>query len=132
MQNKHHYAEILQYLIDGGDICDIEVKYENAFWCTCSIADRYALLIGTKGYKFRTKPKTVIFNGIELPMYETKNLEVGTCYYIPVPIAEEFASTQRWFNDELDARRLERGLVFLKKDDAIAWGKAMSPTYKPD
>lgn len=127
MTNKHPYADILQYLIEGGDVFDIQIQYKEGSWFSCSLEDRNALLLGIQSCNFRIKPKTVMFNGLELPMYETKELEYEVQYYMPNPIAEGFVSGQHWYNDSLDTRRLERGLIFLKEGDAVAWGKAMCP-----
>lgn len=127
MTNKHPYADILQYLIDGGDVFGIQIQYKDRAWVSCGPAARNFLIIGAEDYKFRIKPKTVMFNGVELPMWETTALKYNEKYYVPEVRSNDFVNHTRWFNDELDTKRLNRGLVFLNQEDAIAWGKAMCP-----
>lgn len=128
MTNKHPYADILQYLIDGGNVESIEAKQKiYGTWHKFNMGDMSHLLTGDVDYSFRIKPKTVMFNGLELPMYETSRPADNAKYYIANPMSDNFANKQQWYNDELDTMRLNRGLVFLKEEDAVAWGKAMCP-----
>lgn len=125
---KHPYADILQYLIDGGDFDCIECRLKNhTAWNIVMTNDIAALVCGDSRYAFRIKPKTVMFNGLELPMYETTAPQKGTHYYVASPASIEFALSLRWDSHSVDHNKLNRGLVFLKEEDAVAWGKAMCP-----
>lgn len=128
MTNKHPYADILQYLIDGGDAYDIECKLKKSILWHIATTDHIANLVyGDGHYEFRIKPKTVMFNGLELPMYETTAPQKGTRYYVASHASTEFVFSLTWDNHSVDHEKLRRGLVFLKEEDATAWGKAMCP-----
>ena len=74
-------------------------------------------------------PKTRIINGFEVPAPETNEPESHADYYLVSTIAECFYRNETWSGHR--AHRtwhriwLERGLVFLNKEDAIANAKAM-------
>ncbi len=71
-------------------------------------------------------PKTRIINGFEVPAPETEGLRQGVMYCISVPTNKGFYCECEWVGDlEFDFLLLERGLVFLTKEDAIANAKAM-------
>ena len=129
MTTKHPYAEILQYLINGGDIDQVQVtviqdepEYKKPVW-----SQYMSLLAGTQNYVFRIKPKTVMFNGKELPIYETVAPEIGETYFCPLLVGRLSYTEWEWSNDEFDQESLKKGQVFLNKEDAIQWAKAMIP-----
>lgn len=70
-------------------------------------------------------PETRIINGFEVPVPETKALKDGSRYYAASIDNEYFYESYTWYGDSFDFRMLERGLVFLNKDNAIANAKAM-------
>ena len=71
-------------------------------------------------------PKTRVINGFEVPAPETEELRQGVMYCISVPTNKGFYCECEWVGDlEFDFLLLERGLVFLTKEDAIANAKAM-------
>jgi hypothetical protein len=69
--------------------------------------------------------KTRIINGFEVPAPHHEELKVGDWYFRPILIYDEFCEEERWSVGSYDLRLLERGLVFLNKEDAIANAKAM-------
>lgn len=69
--------------------------------------------------------KTRIINGFEVPAPETKSPDRDTRYFTASHASAEFSSAITWKNGEFDNLLLERGLVFLNKEDAIANEKAM-------
>ena len=71
-------------------------------------------------------PKTRIINGFEVPAPEIKEPEFGTKYYLASTLNEYFfAEYCTWDGERFEACWLERGLIFLNKEDAIANAKAM-------
>lgn len=70
-------------------------------------------------------PKTRIINGFEVPAPVREELEVGDMYFTPSIGFEGFHDVWEWGNTKLHKLYLERGLIFLKKEDAIANAKAM-------
>lgn len=66
-------------------------------------------------------------NGFEVPAPEKQALYDGDEYYSPVLANVDFCIKLIWDDDDgaFDIRLLDRGLVFLNKEDAIANAKAM-------
>jgi hypothetical protein len=54
-------------------------------------------------------------------------LEMAQTYYYPSTGLPSFYDMTHWIDDCCDKQHQKRGLVFLTKEDAIAWGKAMCP-----
>lgn len=78
-----------------------------------------------KPERYSLKPKTVAINGIEVERGVYFDLAEDQGYFIPVIDKEYFFSEYHWCNDDLDKQWLERGLVFLEKEKAVAMAKAM-------
>lgn len=75
--------------------------------------------------QFRIAPRTILVNGVEVPAPEMVAPKVGATYYIPTPATGELWS-ERWNQcEDVTARHIERGLVYLNKEDAIVRAKAM-------
>lgn len=70
-------------------------------------------------------PKTRIINGFEVPAPVREELEVGDMYFVPSVGFEDFHDVWEWGCTKLHKLYLERGVVFLSKEDAIANAKAM-------
>ena len=73
------------------------------------------------------KPKTRIINGFEVPapVTDPDSMKVGDKYYCADGSESSWFFWSSWAGDETDKMWLERGLVFLRKEDAIANAKAM-------
>lgn len=129
MTTKHPYAEILQYLVNGGDIDQVQVTViqDVPEYKKPTLTQYMSLLAGTQDYVFRIMPKTVMFNDKELPIYETVTPEIGETYFCPLLVGRLSYTEWEWANDEFDQKSLKNGLVFLNKEDAIQWAKAMFP-----
>lgn len=70
-------------------------------------------------------PKTHIINGFEVPAPVVEEPNEGDMYFTANILEAEFYEEERWSVGSYDLRLLERGLVFLNKEDAIANAKAM-------
>ena len=70
-------------------------------------------------------PDTIIVNGLDVPAPEKVAPQPGQLFYTPNLILPDWVGTQTWGPDHYDQRYLERGLVYLKKEHAIARAKAM-------
>lgn len=79
-----------------------------AFWC----ASKYSL-----------KPKTVTINGIEVEC-GVDRIEYGSYCYIANVANRNYVAKSVW-DESCDNAWLERGLVFLEKEKAVAMAKAM-------
>jgi len=74
---------------------------------------------------YELKPKTGMLNGFEVPAPEDDSIGIGQIYYCPYVTGYDKFNDYVWTNYESDFIALERGLVFLKKEDAIATANAM-------
>ena len=81
-------------------------------------------------FEYRIAPRTILVNGVEVPGPEKDAPEVGATYYVPDQSEESLAYDFSWGDDDMDARFLERGLVYLDKESAIARAKAMLITQE--
>ena len=74
---------------------------------------------------YRRKPNTVMVNGFEVVAPVKLALKDCEAYYCATPDTECWYGTARWRNDSDDKRWFTRGLIFLKREHAIAYAKAM-------
>ena len=81
-------------------------------------------------FEYRVAPRTIMVNGVEVPAGEKEAPSKGATYYVPDQAEESLAYDFSWSDDDMDARFLERGLVYLDKESAIARAKAMLITQE--
>lgn len=79
--------------------------------------------------QFRLAPRTILVNGVEVPAPEKEAPADGAEYFVPYLDIGAYEELY-WKQDELDARLLNRGLVYLDKASAIARAKAMLITQE--
>lgn len=83
--------------------------------------------------EYRRKPRNININGHEVPEPVREPLGHKAKYFIPAISGRYFATEFYWCNDDTDSRFLERGLVHLTEEAAIAHAKALlSFTAKPE
>ncbi len=88
---------------------------------TGSVTSVYSCEGGTEA--FRLKPQLVI-GGRLVPMPEREAPAEGTTYFTPDPHSVDHYGSYIWRNLQSNQRFLERGLVHLTKEAAIAHGEA--------
>ena len=85
---------------------------------------------------YRAKPApapTIIVNGIEVPEPVREALEVGQRYWLADPTSITFHKKTYWGDDDIDIRILNRGLIHLTEEAAVAHAKAMlAPSMRGD
>lgn len=75
--------------------------------------------------EFRLAPRTILVNGVEVPAPESVAPPLMSKVFAPSTFSHDLYSSWCWHNDPVDAGYLERGLVYLDKESAIARAKAM-------
>jgi hypothetical protein len=71
-------------------------------------------------------PKTITVNGFDVPAPETVAPDYGTKYCVPALCTDDLVDGGvEWNGDKHDGLYLQRGIVYLNKDHAIARAKAM-------
>lgn len=78
----------------------------------------------------RLAPRTILVNGVEVPAPETAYPEDGIDFYVPDLAEADLFSKGNWDEAEWDLNALDRGLVYLDKESAIARAKAMLITQE--
>lgn len=79
----------------------------------------------TENYQYRRKPDVIKINGFEVPAPLKVAPKIGTAYSYANPSLEDFHITYTWDNDDFDKRLLQKGLIHLTKEAAIAHAKAL-------
>ena len=79
---------------------------------------------------YRIAPRTIMVNGVEVPAPETAYPEDGVDFYVPDLAEADLFSEGNWDEAEWDLNALNRGLVYLDKESAIARAKAMLITQE--
>lgn len=75
--------------------------------------------------EFRLAPRTILVNGVEVPAPESEAPKKHTYFFLPDFEMDSMFVEDYWVASQDDNRLLERGLVYLNKEDAIARAKAM-------
>lgn len=113
--------EVRQFFKDSGSIF-------YGGWRDCAPSD----MTFPNDYEYRRKPRTININGHEVPEPVREPLECGTEYFIPIIRERRFAIDFYWTDEKTDKRFLERGLIHLTEEAAIAHARALlSFTAKP-
>lgn len=86
-------------------------------------------------FEVRIKPDVIVVNGIEVPAPERVPPKVNTTYFFPVLSSAVLYAEDRWeenghLEGNMDKRMLDRGLVFLAPEHAVAMAKALL-AHKP-
>lgn len=82
----------------------------------------------SRGVQYRRRPEappTRVINGFTVPAPETVALAKNTRYYLVAPTLLAWWCPNLWHDQRLDHLYLERGLVFLAEEHAVANAKAM-------
>ena len=85
---------------------------------------------------YRAKPApapTIIVNGIEVPEPVREALEIGQRYWFASVTAVHLIVGVTWVGGDCDTRVLNRGLIHLTEEAAVAHAKAMlAPSMRGD
>lgn len=119
------YAEILRWIADGEAIQGINVGVDYYDCDNKLVLERIALGRAIHPSKYRVKPKTITVNGVVVPRGETEAPKIGVKYYVPHFFFGESIRELEWYAAQSDKNALSHGVVYLKKEDAIARSKAM-------
>lgn len=82
-------------------------------------------------YEFRLAPREILVNGVEVPAPESEAPKEGCFVYVADPASNLHHFSIKWVSFcEQYIEYLQRGLVYLNKEDAIARSKAMLITQE--
>lgn len=81
-------------------------------------------------FEYRLAPRTILVNGVEVPAPEKEAPGTGIPYFVPSITTENLYTKITWDGGRADNLWLDRGLVYLDKESAIARAKAMLITQE--
>lgn len=117
--SEHKYADIFKAL---GENKTIEGRYQGDAWV--EILEPWKVF-GNPKWELRVRVPMVLINGIAVPEPVQEPLKRGQTYYFVSLASTELAVEEVWTDDDLDNLRLERVLIQLTKEGAIAQAEAM-------
>lgn len=123
----HKHAEFLRAVADGESLDDWQYRHlewdsgkYNGAWCYMESITLYPDYC-----EVRRKVKTHVVNGFTVPAPLRVAPAEQTSYFVPSPSHKLLYMSGLWGNDAVENRWLDRGLVHLNKEAAIANAKAM-------
>lgn len=123
--NQHPYADFLRALADGVPLDEFLSNGREHYFTERQL---FEIMKGYLGYTITRKPppqKTHVINGFEVPAPETEPLNSGQTYWTPHPLRVDWRDSYEWDGESVDQRALERGLIHLTREAAVANAKAM-------
>lgn len=121
---EHKYAHVFRWIADAESVQywdDLSQDWDLLSNNTTVLCNAY---LGVD-FKFRLAPKKILVNGVEVPAPEKVAPKAGVDYFLPCTEAQDMWIAYDWQNGFFDNQCLDRGLVYLNKEDAIARAKAM-------
>lgn len=77
------------------------------------------------GVEYRIAPKTIRIGDVDAPAPETEPLEMDQRYYVADPALKDKYRVYLWGATRYDRIRIERGVVHLTTEDAVAHANAL-------
>lgn len=128
------YKEVFQALAEGKEI-QVLIRSGEAYRWKALEATKVCHLLSTskvEPFRFRIQPETVNIYGKEVSKPETESPHIGVRYYWPSLYRKDKYDEAVWYGHMVDKTNLQRGLVHLTKEAAIAHAEALiSFTGKP-
>lgn len=122
---RYKYADVLESIIRQDNVeYQYERKLGDKMWQTATdLSQVYDCM--KHGYEVRIKPKTITIGGIEIPQPEKTAPENGVEYFVPSFATDLLYFTNYWYDYPVDRQLLDRGVVHLDRESAIAHTKAL-------
>ena len=76
-------------------------------------------------FEYRRKPKTITVNGIKVPAPAREAPKMGEKFFLVNPAASTLAVAYSWSNGRYDNEWLNKGVLHLTEEAAIAHAKAL-------
>jgi hypothetical protein len=117
--------ELLRHVADNVE-AGKPVNHGLLYWGLTSIVDHISCFNWTDHANYSNKPKTHTVNGWEVPTPATQPLDRGQEYLYVDMSHPKWVNRDNWTGHEIDHRRLERRVLFLTQEAAMANAKAMT------
>lgn len=122
---RYKYADVLESIIRQDKVdYQYKTKVGIPMWKTATdLSQVYECM--KHDYEVRIKPKIITIGGIEVPQPEKTAPENGVEYFVPSFATDLLYVTNEWYDYPVDRQRLDRGVVHLDRESAIAHTKAL-------
>lgn len=127
MTTPHPHKDILIAIANGLPLSEVEAKHSTWNYWESFKENAYDIFQYPHSWETRIKPKTVMFNGVELPEPVTETPNNGQVLYVSRPESPYNYGEFRWVNSNYDEQVLKKGLIHTTRENAIAWAMAMTP-----
>lgn len=124
----HPHKDILIAVANGLKTNEIEVKhYQWQEWQNGREYSSWMSPTTAGNWQVRLVPKTMLFNGQQLPVPMETAPEKGAIVYLPDLVKKDKSCWMVWDNTKWQEKLLDQGLAHSTKEAAIAWANAMIP-----
>lgn len=123
---EHKHAWFFRALTDGEPLENFEAKHACSSSYKAAISYTFRITTRPGQWEIRRKPRMVKIGDVEVKAGITEAPERRTWIWIADPAMSGFAFACRWDGDLSDTQRLQRGLIHLTKENAVAMGKALA------
>ena len=128
IMTPHPHKDILIAIANGLKTDEIEVKHHQwQEWQNGSDYSSWMSPTAAGNWQVRLIPKTMLFNGQQLPVPMRTAPEKNTTVYLPALVTKDKSSLMVWGNTFWQEKLLAQGLVHSTKEAAIKWANAMIP-----
>lgn len=122
---RHKHAEFFIAIANGELVDSWETRHLRTKKWSNLYANLHLIATFPEDWEVRRKQPTRVVNGFTVPAPLRVAPADGDSYFISDFSTERFCSLACWVNGAIDKRWLERGLIHLTEDAAIANAKAM-------
>lgn len=131
---SHDVVWFAEAVKSGASPNDFEFSIDGETWYSYGYLSCYLNTIANITFR-QKKSVIVVVNEFVVPAPCKHPPDIQNTYYIPDIFAPDLVTSYNWYNNHIDMLYLERGLVHLAKNDAIAHAKALifvDPCYCVD
>lgn len=133
---KHPHVEILIALANGyiaPDVVELRHTSWEKDWAPLTAGYSQWIYVPEEWQvRIKPKPKTIKFNGVELPEPLLRAPEQDSIVYVSDIMSKRLYLAFKYSNLLTPQSWLKQGLLHSTKENAIAWAKAMIPFKQED
>lgn len=122
--------EALRALIDGKEV-EVYSEIQKAWW-KLDPNNAYLNVLLDKRIKFRLAQDEIIIHNQSFPKPYHGEMKIGQYYYIPKLVNERGYEAIVWEDNDFDEMAMDKNMVHLFKENAIAHANALIALSKGD
>lgn len=122
--------EALQALLEGKQV-EVYSEIQKAWW-KLDPNNAYLNVLLDKRIKFRLVQEKIVINNQSFPKPYQGEMKIGQYYYIPKLVNEKGYEAIVWEDNDFDEMAMDKNMVHLFKENAIAHANALIALSKGD